>query len=145
MNLYVASNDSFLTYHLVLDGCFKFKLGTYGTYVNCKQWLDKIQSSCHLQRLKGKVDIVVEYSDTEQIISLIANTSKIADVKTYRIKIDPFMHHRCYVIIYGLNTWAVELPYTEDYLNKKLSKLLNKEIQVDNELQMIYDILQVVK
>ena len=145
MNLYVASDKSFLTYHLVLDGCFKFKLGIFGTYVNCKNWLDKIKSNSHLQRIRNTVDIVVEYSDTEQIISLANNVSKIADYTTCRVKIDPFMDDRGYVVLYGLVVYAIELPYTEQYLKDKLQHLLDKEITVQNQLQLIYDILQVVK
>lgn len=145
MNLYVASDQSFLTYHLVLDGCFKFKLATFGTYVNCKSWLDRVQSTSHLQRIRNMVDIVVEYSDTEQVISLVNNVSKIVDYTTCRVKIDPFMEDRCYVVLYGLVVYAIELPYTEEYLKDKLQHLLDKEITVQNQLQLIYDILQVVK
>ena len=145
MNLYVASDNSFLSYHLTLDGCFKFKLGTYGTAVNCKQWLDKVKSNSHLNRLSGKVDVIFEYSDTEQIISLISNVAKIADINRYRIKIDPFMDSRCYVVMQGINLLAIELPYTKDYIESKLSNIIDKEIECNNELQMIYDILQIVK
>ena len=145
MNLYVASDKLFLTYHLILDSCFKFKLGTYGASVNCKDWLDKIQSGMHLERVRGKTDVVFEYSESEQIISLIANTQKIAPDKTnYIVKYEPIDNNRCYVILQGLNVWAIEIPYSQYKVIEKLDGLLGQEINGSNELQMIYDMLQII-
>ena len=145
MNLYVASDKSFLTYHLILDRCFKFKLGTYGTSVNCKDWLDKIQSGMHLERVRGKTDVVFEYSESEQIISLIANVQKIAPDKTnYIVKYEPIDNNRCCVILQGLNIWAIEIPYSQYKVIEKLDGLLGQKINGSNELQMIYDMLQII-
>lgn len=145
MNLYVASDKMFLTYHLVLDGCFKFKLGTYGTSVNCKEWLDRVQSGMHLERTRNKVDVVFEYSESEQIISLIANAQKIApDNTNYLVKYEPIDDNRCYVVLQGINVWAIEIPYSHYKVVEKLGGLLGQEIVGSNELQMICDILQII-
>lgn len=145
MNLYVASDKMFLTYHLVLDNYFTFKLGTYGTSVNCKQWLDKIQSGMHLERIKGKADVIFEYSESEQIISLLANVQKIAPDKTnYIVKYEPIDDNRCYIVLQGINVWAIEVPYSHYKVVEKLGDLLGMEITGDNELQMIYDMLQII-